>query len=157
MSGSSGDITKAIINPISGGAKLLGVDMGSNDLLNVLDYTLPMKQSTESYKLASDLLKFNEGSKLTRDVNGTSDTLLEAAKKAEEKMRKNTASDKKALEELSQQGNLLSSGSGVLNPMKAKTGAGKDELQRLLTIFEARQSEISARKARPGASQTRLV
>lgn len=40
---------------------------------------------------------------------------------------------------------------------KAKTKEGNKELDRLLTLFEARQAEISSRVARPGASQTRLV
>jgi hypothetical protein len=157
MSGGSGDITKAIVNPFSTAAKVVGIDLGSNDLLKAADYLNPLKTQTELAKGSASLLKANEVSGAITELDGTKDTLLDQAEKARKKMEKNVASDKAALADLNNQGNLLSSGSNVLNPARAKTGAGKQELERLLTIFEARQSEISARRARPGAGQTRLV
>lgn len=146
-----------LINPFSKGAEALGIDVGNNDLLKVLDYTNPIKQATESFKATSDLLKFREGSEALRKADGTAATLMEQAEKAKEKMKRDVASDQKAVDSLAEQGSLLSSQSTVLTPGRAKTAQGKQELQRLLTIFEARQSEISARRARPGAGQTRLV
>lgn len=143
--------TAAVLNPIGTAANAVG--LGDNDAVKALNLaTNPLIQA----EAASNLLNFQEGSKLTSELTGSKLEADKSLAKAKKRAAGDMASDEALLGSARAAVDLMNPNSQQFTG-QARTAGGQQELSRLLALFNQRQQDFAGSRARPGIQQTRLV
>ncbi len=154
------DTAKKLSNPFKTVANAVGIKNNTivGKAADWMDFAQTMGVSQfKQAQTISDVVGFNEGSKITREIDGQAGDIRSKVKAANKQAVGDANSDAATLDLFKTAGDTLSSGADTLLTPQVKTASGQSELQRLLSVFEGRSSALKTGRQRPGASQTRLV
>lgn len=147
------EVGGAIVNPVGFIANATGTQ--NNDFMKFAQLAVDPTHMNK-IEFASNLLNFEEGKKISSEFTGSKIRADKEKDRRTDAARKDQASDANLLNEARSAVDLMNPNSGQFTG-QARTGAGQQELNRLLALFNQRQQDFAGSRARPGISQTRLV